>query len=213
MPVFLGQGLRCFRGGRDVFENLSFALEPGSALILQGPNGSGKSTLLRLMAGLIQPIEGQIRWSDSNASITDYPDLHYGRTHYVGHADAVKPVLTVTENVAFWTQLRTQQSDVAGAIDKLGIASLADVPGQFLSAGQKRRVNLARILAAPAHLWLLDEPSTALDVDAIAALCAAISQHRAAGGMVVAATHQDLTLTDHDTLNLSDYASEDPAIA
>ena len=168
MPSFSGQGLGCFRGGRLVFANLSFALQPGNALVLRGPNGSGKSTLLRLMAGLIQPLEGRIQWSDSDAGITDDPDLHYGRTHYVGHADAVKPVLTVTENVAFWARLRSPQSDVAGAIDKLGIAPLADIPGQFLSAGQKRRVNLARILSAPADLWLLDEPFNALDADATA---------------------------------------------
>ena len=212
MPSFSGQGLSCFRGGRLVFANLTFALQPGNALILRGPNGSGKSTLLRLMAGLIQPLEGRIKWSDSDAGITDDPDLHYGRTHYVGHADAVKPVLTVTENVAFWARLRSPQSDVAGAIDKLGIASLADVPGQFLSDGQKRRVNLARILAVPANLWLLDEPATALDVDAIAALCDAIAEHRAAGGMVVASTHQNLALTDHAVLHLSDYITEDPAL-
>ena len=212
MPSFSGQGLSCFRGGRLVFANLSFALQPGNALVLRGPNGSGKSTLLRLMAGLIQPLKGRIQWSDSDAGITDDPDLHYGRTHYVGHADAVKPVLTVTENVAFWARLRSPQSDVAGAIDKLGIASLADVPGQFLSAGQKRRVNLARILAVPANLWLLDEPATALDVDAIAALCDAIAEHRAAGGMVVASTHQNLALTDHAVLHLSDYITEDPAL-
>ena len=212
MPNFLGQKLGCFRGGRLVFANLSFALQPGNALVLLGPNGSGKSTLLRLMAGLIEPLEGLIQWSDSDAGITDDPDLHYGRTHYVGHADAVKPVLTVTENVAFWARLRSPQSDVAGAIDKLGIAPLADVPGQFLSAGQKRRVNLARILAVPANLWLLDEPATALDVDAIAALCDAIAEHRAAGGMVVASTHQNLALTDHAVLHLSDYITEDSAL-
>ena len=212
MPGFSGQGLGCFRGGRLVFANLSFALQPGNALVLRGPNGSGKSTLLRLMAGLIQPLEGQIQWSDSDMGITDDPDLHYGRTHYVGHADAVKPVLTVTENLAFWARLRSPQSDVAGAIDKLGSASLADVPGQFLSAGQKRRVNLARILAVPANLWLLDEPATALDVDAIAALYDAIAEHRAAGGMVVASTHQNLALTDHAVLHLSDYITEDPAL-
>ena len=119
MPSFSGQGLGCFRGGRLVFANLSFALQPGNALVLRGPNGSGKSTLLRLMAGLIQPLEGRIQWSDSDAGITDDPDLHYGRTHYVGHADAVKPVLTVTENVAFWARLRSPQSDVAGAIDSV----------------------------------------------------------------------------------------------
>ena len=115
MPDFFGEGLGCFRGGRLVFADLAFALQPGNVLILRGPNGSGKSTLLRVMAGLIQPLEGRIRWSDPDICIADEPDLHCSRTHYLGHADPVKPVLTVSENVAFWTQLRAPQSDVANA--------------------------------------------------------------------------------------------------
>jgi len=209
MPRLNGQKLSCFRGGRTVFAGLSFSVGGGEALVLRGPNGSGKSTLLRIMAGLLRPISGTVRWDDAEAGIHDDPDAHHRRIHYVGHADAVKPVLTVAENIAFWAGLRSQTTDTEKAMRTLGIAALADIPGRFLSAGQKRRVNLARILAAPADLWLLDEPATALDKDAIAALRDAVAEHRAGGGMVVASTHQDLDLDDAQVLNLDDFTVVD----
>ncbi len=213
MPQFMGQDLSCFRGERLVFAGLSFGVNTGDALILRGANGSGKSTLLRIMAGLLTPLEGHVRWADGDATIADDPDTHHGRIHFVGHADAVKPALSVTENIRFWAGLRTRTPDVDGAMKTLGIAALADVPGRFLSAGQKRRVNLARILAAPAHLWLLDEPATALDADAITALGRAVTAHRAGGGMVIASTHQDLALENAAVLNLADFATENFAEA
>jgi len=210
MTTFTGQDLSCFRGQRLVFTGLSFALQAGDALILRGANGSGKSTLLRIMAGLLTPLDGDVRWSDGDATIAADPDTHQGRIHYVGHADAIKPVLSVAENIGFWAGLRTPTPDVAGAMKTLGIAALADIPGRFLSAGQRRRVNLARILAAPADLWLLDEPTTALDASAVVAVRDAVARHRAGGGMVVASTHQDLGLDNAAELNLDAYAAEDP---
>ena len=107
MLEFSGQALSCFRGGRMVFSNLSFVLESGGALVLRGPNGSGKSSLLRIMAGLLHPIKGYVRWSDINSSIHNDPALHYCRTHYIGHTQAIKPLMTVSENIAFWGKLRT----------------------------------------------------------------------------------------------------------
>lgn len=190
MPQFTGTDLVCFRGERTVFAGLGFALAPSGALMLRGPNGSGKSSLLRLMAGLGRPLEGAIAWD--NESISEDAEGHNQRIHYIGHADPVKPVLTVTENLMFWTALRNQNGPgeaITGALNRLGIGHLADVPGRFLSAGQKRRVNLARILAAPAPLWLLDEPHTALDQAAMKSLDDAIAEHLSGGGMVAISSH------------------------
>lgn len=200
---FSGVDLTCFRGGRMVFQGLSFALEPGGAIVLRGPNGSGKSSLLRVMAGLLPPSAGSLQWHDG--AVEDEPEAHFQRLHYVGHHDAVKPVLTVGENIAFWARLRGSADGVQTALDTFAIGHLADVPGRFLSAGQKRRVNLARVLAAPATLWLLDEPTTALDVATVGRFERAVATHRAAGGMVVASTHAALAMADADVLNLDDF--------
>ncbi len=200
MVLFSGDNLRCFRGERTVFANLSFCCPGGGALLLRGPNGTGKSTLLRLMAGLLKAENGTIAWD--GADIADEPEDHNGRLHYVGHADAVKPVLTVTENISFWAALRPQQAQISDALAAFGIDYLADVPGRFLSAGQKRRVTLARIIASPARIWLLDEPTTALDAGAIVDLQREIARHRANGGMVIASTHAEIGLADAEILNL-----------
>lgn len=207
MALFSGKNLLCFRGERTVFTNLTFEAEAGAALVLRGPNGSGKSTLLRLMAGLLKPWEGNLEWDGEN--IFEDPERHNGRLHYVGHTNAVKPVLTVTENIAFWAHLRTQSADITGALEAFDIGYLADVPGRFLSAGQKRRVNLARIKASPANLWLLDEPTTALDAEAIADLEREIEVHRASGGMVIASTHSEIGLEDAKILDLGNFQPQD----
>ena len=204
MSIFCGQDLICVRGERTVFSGLDFNRDAGGALVLIGPNGSGKSSLLRLMTGLLPQAGGRLSWNDE--AISEDPEAHGGRMHYVGHHDAVKPVLSVAENVNFWTSLRGGAVDVMTALETFGIAHLADVPGRFLSAGQKRRVNLARIVAAPAPLWLLDEPTTALDKQTIAELEATISAHRAGGGMVVISTHSDMHLESFEVLDLADYA-------
>ena len=178
--------------------------------MLRGANGSGKSSLLRLMAGLSQPLSGTIAWNDTN--ITDDPEAHNRHFHYVGHADPVKPVLTVAENLAFWAAIR-DRADTAGAVaeamKRLGIDHLASVPGRFLSAGQKRRVNLARVLTAPADLWLLDEPQTALDSQASRSLDAAIADHRQQGGMVVMSSHAESGLKDAAPLDLGDFQAQE----
>jgi len=213
--VFAGESLTCLRGERLVFVDLDFMLGAGGAVALVGPNGSGKSSLLRLMAGLLRPWAGALTWNSD--PISDDTEAHGGRLHYVGHLDAVKPALTVAENVAFWAGLRGARADrpggvgvddVKAALEAFAIGHLADVPGRFLSAGQKRRVSLARLMAAPAPLWLLDEPTTALDAAAIAALEGAIARHRAGGGMVVASTHADIAMAGAATLKLSDFQAK-----
>ncbi|MFC1673947.1 heme ABC exporter ATP-binding protein CcmA [Pseudomonadota bacterium] len=213
MTRFHGEGLVCVRGERTVFRDLDFNLEAGGALILIGPNGAGKSSLLRLMAGLLKPYDGKLMWDGEDA--LDDIDEHGAQLHYVGHHDAVKPVLTAAENIAFWAELRDNDQDnidaaLTKALGVFDIKHLYDVPGRFLSAGQKRRVNLARIIAAPAALWLLDEPTTALDKATIKRLEGAIQTHRDAGGMVVLSTHADIDTPGAEVLDVSDFACTAP---
>jgi len=209
MSQLHGQDLICVRGERTVFRALDFTLEAGGALILIGPNGAGKSSLLRMMAGLLKPYAGRLIWNDEDA--LDDMDEHGARLHYVGHHDAVKPVLSAAENIRFWAELRGGGDDgIAQALATLDIRHLYDVPGRFLSAGQKRRVNLARIIAAPAPLWLLDEPTTALDKATIKRLEGAIGAHRDGGGMVVLSTHADVDTPGAKTLDLAKFACSDP---
>lgn len=208
LPPFQGRGLGCIRGGRAVFAGLDFTVAPGDALVLLGPNGSGKSSLLRIMAGLLRPTVGALLWGDT--PVLEDAEAHAARTHYVGHHDAVKPVLSVTENLRFWARLHEPAGEEAArrvetALDRFGLAHLRDVPGKMLSAGQKRRTNLARLLAAPSGLWLLDEPTTALDKASIKVLEATMAEHRAAGGMVVLSTHQDVDLPGARELHLDQF--------
>ena len=202
MAQFSGQDIVCVRGERTVLNGTAFALADGDALVLTGANGAGKSTLLRLMAGLLRPVEGQLLWD--GADIADDAGEHNARIAYLGHADAVKPALSVAENVAFWASLTTDKGDsVTAALDVLGIAHLADLPARYLSAGQRRRVAFCRILTSGAKLWLLDEPTTALDSAASTALVGLINRHCAAGGMVAVSTHADLGLGASRSLDLS----------
>ncbi|MCH8924595.1 MAG: heme ABC exporter ATP-binding protein CcmA, partial [Proteobacteria bacterium] len=188
MSLFEGRDLLCVRGERRVFEGLSFALAAGGLLVLTGPNGSGKSSLLRIMAGLLRPAAGALLWD--GAPVRDDPDAHAARLQYLGHLDAVKPVLSAAENLMFWAALHGGgAAEVTRALDGFDLGALAEVPGGMLSAGQKRRVALARLLAAPAEVWLLDEPTVGLDAVSLARLTGAIAAHRARGGRVVVATH------------------------
>ncbi|MGE5766698.1 MAG: heme ABC exporter ATP-binding protein CcmA, partial [Bacteroidota bacterium] len=179
MADFEGRSLQCRRGGRDVFAGLDFALPAGGALLLTGPNGSGKSSLLRLMAGLLRPASGALLWD--GRPVAEEAEAHAARLHYLGHLDAVKPVLTVVENLQFWAALRGGASAVDRALDAFALTGLAAVAGRLLSAGQRRRLALARLVAAPAELWLLDEPSVGLDHASVGRLAAAIAAHRAGG--------------------------------
>ena len=207
-PALSAVDLGCIRGDRPVFAGLDLALAPGEALVLAGPNGSGKSSLIRVLAGFLAPATGQVRWH--GADIAAAPDAHAARLHYLAPYNAVKPGLTVAENLATWSHLRGAPADrIATALSTFGLGDLADVPGRLLSTGQARRLALARLLAAPAPLWLLDEPAVALDREGCATLAQVIARHRAAGGIVVVATHQDLGLPDAPRLNVADYPPAD----
>lgn len=199
---FAGTGLACVRGDRLVFDGLSFTLDAGGALLLHGPNGSGKSSLMRLMAGLLRPAEGALTWG--GAAVADDPDAHRARLHYVGHLDAIKPTLTVAENIAFHARLRGVATPaLEAALDAFALGNLADQPGRFLSQGQRRRTALARLAASPADLWLLDEPTLGLDRAAVDRLAKVLARHRAGGGRVVVATHVPLDLSDAAILDLA----------
>jgi heme exporter protein A len=200
--VLAVENLACRRGERLVFSGLSFAVEPGGAVLLVGPNGSGKSSLLRVLAGLLPPEAGRILWG--GVPVGEDPAEHRARLHFQGHHDAVKPVLTVVETLAFWSGLRgAGAAAAAAALDRVRLSHLADWPCRFLSAGQKRRLALARLFASPAPLWLLDEPTTGLDADAVASLETAIAQHRASAGVVVLSTHTPVRLPGAATLDLA----------
>lgn len=212
MPLFEGRNLTCLRSARVVFAGLRFGVDAGGALVLVGPNGSGKSSLLRLMAGLSKPLSGGFHWE--GAPVADDSDAHRARLRYVGHLDAVKPALTAEENLATWAALDGRgdaRARALAALERFALGHLAAVPGRYLSAGQKRRLNLARLALADAPLWLLDEPSTALDRASVARLAGEIRAHRARGGIVVLSTHTDLDLENPQVLDVSDFSVVDGA--
>jgi heme exporter protein A len=205
VALFGGEGLVCERGGRIVFGGLGFAAEAGEALVLTGPNGSGKTSLLRLMAGLSRPAAGRILWD--GRPIDDDPEAHAARLRFLGHLDAVKPTLTVAENLTAWARL-AGGARAAAALDRFGLGPLVDTPARFLSAGQRRRLALARVVAVPAPLWLLDEPTVALDAASIAAVEAAIAAQRAQGGIVAVSTNVALAVPDARVVDVARFAAE-----
>lgn len=194
---FTGTALTCFRGERFVFEALDFKLESGGALVLTGPNGSGKSSLMRIMATLLFPVDGSLSWNGE--PVSEDLEAHHARLHYVAYQDAIKQVMTVRENLAFWAGLKGTRTGVSTALEAVGIGHLIDTPAQFLSSGQRRRLSLARLVASEAELWLLDEPTVGLDRAAIGLLEGLLARHRANGGMAVLATHQPMDLGDSET--------------
>ncbi len=184
--------LTCVRGGRSLFSSLSFKVESGHALILRGPNGSGKTSLLRIIAGFLTPDEGHLRWGgvEGKAALHTLQE----NIHLIGHLTALKPVLSVAENVAIWANLHGGNGQTAEALHAMGLAELAELPVHFLSEGQKRRTALARLIAFQKPIWLLDEPLAGLDSTSTDRLIRAITRHLSNGGIAVIATHQMLQL-------------------
>jgi heme exporter protein A len=192
------QDLACVRGGRIVFAGLNIRLPPGTLTALIGPNGAGKSSLLRILAGLLRPADGGLRIEG------DY-ELGGAYAHYVGHADALKPADTLEESLRFWAAFggrRAAGSIVADAAEMTGLGRLLGLPVYALSAGQRRRAGLARLLLAPRALWLLDEPGSALDRAGECLLGDLMRRHLAQGGTIVAATHAALPLEPNQTVEL-----------
>ncbi|MBS0123142.1 heme ABC exporter ATP-binding protein CcmA [Thetidibacter halocola] len=179
------------RGGVPVLDGVDFTLSPGRALVLRGPNGSGKTTLLRTVAGLQPPLEGRIEGAGD-------------RIAYAAHADGLKTQLTVRENLTFWARVFAHDG-VEAALDAFDLRGLEDRPAGTLSAGQKRRLGLARLMVTGRPVWVLDEPTVSLDVASVALFAEAVRRHLAQGGSALMATHIDLGLAEADALDVTPF--------
>ena len=190
----VAENLVCRRGMRPVFSGLNFRAHAGTCISIEGPNGAGKTSLLRLLAGFIAPADGSLRVAlKDGGEISD--DEERGKfAGWLGHQDALKPQLTTAENLSFFALLYADGSGVDEALARTGLSRQKDLPGQYLSAGQKRRLGLARLLVTRRPLWLLDEPLAALDVAGKALVADLISGHVKQGGLAFAATHEPLGL-------------------
>jgi heme exporter protein A len=183
-----GRGVKCVRGGREVFSGLDFEACAGQALAVTGPNGSGKTSLLRLVAGLLAMDSGSISLEGGEAELTLSE-----QAHYLGHRDALKPALSVSENLAFWRDhLGGEVFDLSSSLSQIGLDHAAHLPAAYLSAGQRRRLSLARLLAVRRPVWLLDEPTNALDASGQKLFVDLMADHLSRGGLIVAATHARL---------------------
>jgi heme exporter protein A len=190
--------LACHRGGRDVFAGLSFAVAAGEVLAVTGRNGAGKSSLLRTIVGLVRLTHGTLTLEGGDPELTVAE-----QAHYLGHQDALKPSLSVAENLQFWTGfLGTKTANMHPALATVGLDGLADLPAAYLSAGQRRRLSIARLIAVQRPIWLLDEPTSTLDSAAQERLAGVMRAHLAGGGLILAATHGSLGLEGTRELRL-----------
>ncbi len=185
------ENLTCARGGVPVLAGVSFAVGAGRALVLRGPNGSGKTTLLRTLAGLQPALAGRVSVQPEDIALAT-------------HADGVKSTLTVSENLLFWAAVHGVR-DISGAMEAMNLCALTDRPAGQLSAGQRRRLGLARLLVTQRLVWLLDEPTVSLDAASVALFAGVIGGHLAGGGLAVIATHVDLGLAGAETLDLTPF--------
>ena len=197
----LGRGVGCVRGGREVFSGLDFEASSGEALAVTGPNGSGKTSLLRLIAGLLAVAGGSIGLEGGEAELT-LPE----QAHYLGHRDALKPALSVVENLIFWRDfLGGETFDAGKSLAAVGLDHAAELPAAYLSAGQRRRLSIARLLAVRRPVWLLDEPTSALDSTGQKLFAGVMRDHLAGGGLIMAATHTPLDVPANE-LRIGDAA-------
>lgn len=196
-PLLQVVDLFCERDDRVLFEHLSFNVFPGEILQVEGQNGSGKTTLLRILSGLSRHYEGDILWRGT--SVTDSADVFRRELLYFGHQAGVKAVLTPEENLAWYAALDSgiDLKQIPKALHAVGLKGFEDVPCHMLSAGQNRRVSLARLYISRAPLWILDEPFTAIDKKGVATKEALLLEHASRGGTVLLTTHHELDLSRH----------------
>lgn len=196
--------LTCIRGDLQLFDGISFELQPGDAMRIAGTNGSGKTSLLRMLAGLSAPAQGEVRWNGSD--IRKLREEFCSNLIYLGHANGVKDDLLAWENLVVASTLSgkaVSRDDALNALEQLGLGRAAELPTRALSQGQRKRVALARLsLGIGASLWILDEPFTALDVSAVDTLCGTLNSHLERGGMVIYTTHQEIALSARRALTL-----------
>jgi heme exporter protein A len=200
--------LACRRGGREVFAGVSFSVAAGESLAIRGRNGAGKSSLLRTVVGLVRIAGGKLSLEGGD------PELTMGeQAHYLGHLDALKASLSVEENLRFWSAfLGAASVDPSEPLHAVGLDALADLPAAYLSAGQRRRLSIARLLAVRRPLWLLDEPTSTLDAAAQSKLGGIMQTHLAGGGIILAATHGPLQLDAARELNLDSVSAPTAAV-
>lgn len=196
--------LAAMRGTRVLFRNLDLTAKSGEAFSIVGPNGAGKTTFLRCVAGLLTPISGSVAVSggEDECSVGEH-------CHYIGHLNGIKPALSVIENLEFYSRFLGGGGDVRAAAGQLALADLEDIPAAYLSAGQKRRLGLARLLCAHRPIWLLDEPAVSLDQTSQAILGQIVSDHLRSGGIVLAVTHMTLGWEASHTLDFGKLLPED----
>jgi heme exporter protein A len=189
-----GRGVRCVRGGREVFSGLDFQASSGEALAVTGANGSGKTSLLRMIAGLLTIADGSIGLEGGEGELT-LPE----QAHYLGHRDALKPALSVIENLTFWRDfLGGEAFDSRASLAAVGLDHAIDLPAAYLSAGQRRRLSIARLLAVRRPIWLLDEATSALDAAGQNMFATLMNDHLGHGGLIVAATHVPLGIATRE---------------
>lgn len=192
------------RAGETIFAGLSFDLSSGEALIVTGPNGSGKSTLLRIICGLLAPENGTIALYEDTVSMPVRTACHY-----LGHLNAMKPALSVRENLLFWQKFNgAARFDIEEALEVVDLPGVDHLPFGYLSTGQKRRVSIAKLLISHRPVWIVDEPTAGLDKASEARFAELMRDHRREGGMVIAATHIPLGLTGIKSLDMAAYAPE-----
>ncbi len=211
--LLTAENLSARRGEDLIFMNVSFKLTNGEALVLTGPNGSGKSTLLRVVAGLLRPETGAVKIAGKGIA-DDIPACE--AAHYLGHKNAMKQELTVLENLQFWKSFlgnfnQGEAFEIDEAADMVGLSGITHLPFGYLSAGQQRRFAMAKLLVAWRPVWILDEPTAALDSHADAIFAGLITSHLERGGIVLAATHQPLGLRDAHQLQMSGFAGVEEA--
>ncbi|MFK5979386.1 MAG: heme ABC exporter ATP-binding protein CcmA [Rhizobiaceae bacterium] len=198
------ENLSAIRGEQTIFSDVGFCLEANSLLLVTGTNGSGKSTLLRVIAGLLLSFSGKIEMSPDNRPIQQ-------QCHYLGHQNALKPSMSVGENLEFWQRYCGSPDDeINEALEKVGLAGVQDIPAGYLSAGQKRRIAIARLLVTRRSLWLVDEPTAALDKASEAMFATILQAHLDKGGIAIAATHQPLGIKSAQKLDMDAYQANLP---